>query len=81
MMAKLFKILTGFKVNEVENEMYLFHRKDQPSTTIKLLGLTIKTQKERNVLTAYLIRAHVWPMPLKIKQNTLCNKIYQVIFY
>jgi hypothetical protein len=38
------------KVNEGKTEMCLFHCKDQPSTTIKLQGLTIKTKKEMNVL-------------------------------
>jgi hypothetical protein len=41
---------SGLKVNEGKTEMCLFHRNDQPSTSIKLQGLTIKTKKEMNVL-------------------------------
>jgi hypothetical protein len=41
---------SGIKLNGGKTEMCLFHRNDQPSTTIKLQGLTIKTKKEMNVL-------------------------------
>ena len=41
---------SGLQVNEDKTEVCLFHRNDQPTTTIRILGNSVKTKREMNVL-------------------------------
>ena len=76
---------SGLVVNESKTEVCLFHKNDPPKVSIKLLGSTIHSKKEMNVLGVTFDSKLTWTPHIvncinKAKKAFFCVETYPQIF-